>query len=348
MIILDLNEYKDNLIKEINKTQSVHYFTTTRNELRIRCPYCGDSQKDNRHAHLYIQLDNEDTIKYYCQRCNIGGIISSDFLKDIGITNYDLLNDANTISSVYSQNKKQRKDKNLINRFNKSDVIIPDFNNSNASINKLNYINSRYTFDLSAEEYINKYKVIFSFKDFLLLNKITKIDYDMEFINNINKYYIGFLSADKSYIIFRDITNKFEKRYFNFNIFNDYDGKKFFVPSCQLDLFNTDTTLVMSEGIFDIIGIKEYFYKDTNNKNMIFCAVAGKGYNFIINNIARLGFIKMNIKIYSDNDVKINYYKKLKTTNSIMKNNDVEVFYNEIEKDYGVHLNQIQLISNKI
>jgi hypothetical protein len=56
----------------------------------------------------------------------------------------------------------------------------------------------------------------------------------------------------------------------------------------------------------------------------------------------------MNIKIYSDNDVKINYYKKLKTTNSIMKNNDVEVFYNEIEKDYGVHLNQIQLISNKI
>ena len=28
--------------------------------------------------------------------------------------------------------------------------------------------------------------------------------------------------------------------------------------------------------------------------------------------------------------------------------NEVEVFYNDIEKDYGVHLNQIQLISNKI
>ena len=37
------------------------------------------------------------------------------------------------------------------------------------------------------------------------------------------------------------------------------------------------TKLVITEGIFDIIGVYTHFYKENNDKNIIFAAACGKG-----------------------------------------------------------------------
>ena len=54
-------------------------------EVVIRCPFCGDSQKDKRDAHFYIGLQTDkDTDfyqvapKYHCFLCNKGGTLSGD------------------------------------------------------------------------------------------------------------------------------------------------------------------------------------------------------------------------------------------------------------------------------
>jgi hypothetical protein len=131
-----------------------------------------------------------------------------------------------------------------------------------------------------------------------------------------------------------------------YNIFNDDSGKRFYAPKTKVNIMEDTVNLVLCEGPFDIIGIKEYFYKDSDNT--IFVSVNGKGYNLIINHFVRLGFLNMNIFIYSDSDVPIQVYKYLKQGCSGLKYNKCKVIYNCIEKDFGVKLDQIQLKSNYI
>jgi len=328
----------------IEHNKDVWYYNTTKTELRIRCPYCGDSVKNDKHAHLYIQMNNADCIKYYCQRCNIGGIVNQDFLKDISISNFELSDKINEINKEYSRSRKVKSNsKSVITRNN---LIFPNFNNKFKSIAKYDYVCSRYSFDLTPDEYISNYKFIFSLKDFLVANEIVPTSLSKEDLQLLNDQFVGIVSADNSYIIFRNIDKTSKLRYFNFNIFDDIEAKKFYIPRGNIDLFTLKPTLVITEGIFDLIGVKEYFYK--NAKDTIFCAVNGKAYNFVINMIAKLGFISMNIKIYSDKDVKLSYYKYLKKNNIILKNNEVEIFYNTKSKDYGIPLEDIELISSTI
>lgn len=42
------------------------------NELWLRCPYCGDSQKDKNHAHYSVNTEG----KFHCLRCGVGGHLS--------------------------------------------------------------------------------------------------------------------------------------------------------------------------------------------------------------------------------------------------------------------------------
>ena len=131
-----------------------------------------------------------------------------------------------------------------------------------------------------------------------------------------------------------------------YNIFGTDIGNRSYSPVCIGNLLKPEINLVIAEGPFDIIGIKEYFYKDDNDS--IFIAVNGKGYNPVLNRISRLGFINLNINIYSDADVDMDYYKQMKRYNSILMNNETRIYYNTIEKDYGIKKENIQLKSFKL
>jgi len=85
-----------------------------------------------------------------------------------------------------------------------------------------------------------------------------------------------------------------------------------------------------------------------NTENKIFASVNGKGYGLVINHFARLGFLNMDISIYSDADVNIGMYHGLKKAYPIIASNSTRVFYNTIEKDYGTKFEKIKLKSNFI
>ena len=105
-----------------------------------------------------------------------------------------------------------------------------------------------------------------------------------------------------------------------------------------------EITLVMTEGIFDIIGIYLAEYKDTEKEtNAIFAAACGKGYNAVINHFIRKGFLNLKIIIYSDNDVSREKLLEIKDSNYIIRNQPITVYYNELSKDVGVPKEQIKL-----
>ena len=43
------------------------YFNSSRTELTVRCPYCGDSTKNLHHGHMYIAT--HAPYSFFCQRC---------------------------------------------------------------------------------------------------------------------------------------------------------------------------------------------------------------------------------------------------------------------------------------
>ena len=119
----------------------------------------------------------------------------------------------------------------------------------------------------------------------------------------------------------------------------------------MIDIMQPVVNLVITEGIFDIIGVYTHFYKNTQyEKNTIFAAACGKSYNAVILNYIRLGFLNLNISIYSDGDVDVNFYRELKDSNPYLKGSNITIFYNDLYdpstgygKDYGVKKEDIKL-----
>ena len=350
---MDRNVIRDKLVESIQQNLRPANLNSSKNELMIRCPYCGDSQKSELHTHMYIGLDNEFCFPYYCQKCTSSGIVDRDFLKDINVLDYILMGELEKLNKKNAYNQKNRKSVNttydIKSLMKRKPLIIPEFKGTSREVAKLDYINSRYSFDLEPEQYIQGYKVIFSFKKFVEENELEEIYLNDYMLKNIIRNYIGFLSSDQSYIIFRNIDPNCRKneRYYMYNIFNDQTGKRFYTCNSKIDLLTPKIELVMSEGPFDILGIKEYFYKG-NTENKIFTSVNGKGYGLIINHFARLGFLNMDISIYSDADVGIGMYRNLKRSYEMISNNKTKVFYNTLDKDYGTKINKIKLKSNFI
>lgn len=349
------NDFVNYFVDVLKENLKVYNMNASKTEFVVRCPYCGDSIKDPNHTHLYIELDNTQCFRYYCQKCATSGIVNAEFLKDINVIDYNLINEIEKINKKFKYNSKSTKTKSIngnlkINGIKRrKSLILPPFTNKKLENKKYEYISDRYSFELSPNEFINDYKVIFSFKNFVEANEIDFLNANDYMLSKLSKEYVGFLSMDESYIIFRNIDKKCDKkhRYYMYNIFNDDDGKRFYTTKSKVDMLSPKITLIMAEGPFDIIGIREYFYKDKTD-NTIFLSVNGKGYNLIINYFARLGFLDMDIHIYSDSDVNIGLYKHLRKISSVMMNNDIRIFYNVLGKDYGVPLNEIKLKSNKL
>ena len=72
-------------------------------------------------------------------------------------------------------------------------------------------------------------------------------------------------------------------------------------------------------------------------------ANCGKSYRSTIEKIIRMGFLDLDIVIYSDGDVDIDFYKNMKKDWSILKRSKITIYYNTIGKDYGVKKSDIIL-----
>lgn len=320
---------------------------SSKTEIVVRCPQCGDSRKDPYKGHMYIQ--NQPPYKFFCQRCQSSGVINKNMLQLLECDNFVVLNQIQREYEEYSRKVKVKYGSNLSFLSNKKIVFpLPTYKDKA----KLMYLEKRLGIKITDED-VEKYKIVFSITKFLKENKIDIVEKNKNkaFASNIYKlenYCVGFLSADKSTIIFRSLDpTKTYYRYNNFTIFPEVDSKKTYILANNLDLNSKVFNIHITEGIFDIIGV----YNHVNNKEMkpnsLYIANAGKSYLVTSNFIKKLSILNADINIYSDNDVNVDFYRDMLKIEPFFEMNGINIFYNNKGKDFGVGKEEIEL-SRKI
>jgi hypothetical protein len=327
------------IIREIIlRTKKPSYQTTNKKEVRIRCPYCGDSKSNPTSAHLYIEMTAP--FRFHCFKCETSGVLNQEAFRDMGLFDSELA------LSVVSANKERKNNSGIQKVSFKKQMVKNNVFETDATLNSLQYFNNRFHSNYTADFVKTKFKAVLDPIMFFNENRITP-NVQFDFTQSI-----GFLSSDNSHVIFRDYGGKQDKRYNNLNIaYNENEGtiSKTYNISSNISAMEPDVNLVIAEGVFDIIGVYTHFYRD-NDYNTIFAAACGKAYNAVISNYIRMGFLNLNVIIYSDADVDPSFYRALKNNAPYLKNSKITVFYNNLYdpktkygKDYGCPKEDIQL-----
>jgi len=336
----EFNSLSNSLITSIRKSGKLYYLSTRKDEISIRCVYCGDSLKSERSAHLYIELVSP--YRFHCKKCNEDGLVTPKFLRDLDLMDSDL------IYEVQRSNLKSKKEFNLIKKSSnfKNKKLKLEYTESSSELKKLNYVNKRLNLKLDFEDALN-YKMVLNFKKLIEDNNVSihpLNEWMIKRLRLLNSNYVGFLSHNDSCINFRNINEDNNDRYTNFTLDN-LNRSKFYIKPTTIDILKEEIKLTICEGIFDLISIdKNYLRKD----NDILVSVNGSSYDLVINHLQKLGFLNLDIEIFSDNDVPIEYFKKIKRNNILLSNKKIKINYNNIGKDFGVVKNKIERIYNNI
>lgn len=292
-------EYKERLLKEIKpwcKPAGYDHVVT-------RCKYCSDSKSMN-HGHFYISIPNDDEPSmFYCQKCHVGGIVTSSILAEWGTY------DANLNVSIAQYNKrvlglaknKIYKDRSIY-RINNTSIT-----NDELTQYKLKYISDRLGIPFTIQDCIDN-KVVLNLKDLMQQNNLTPTR-DQRIVDSLDAGFIGFLSYDNAFInmrnlgIRKDLHQSIDRRYINYNIFNKFNNTmKTYILPAQLNLLDPNPIeLHMAEGPFDVLSIKYNVVKSDYNK--IYAGILGSGYKGVIKfAVTQFKIPNIVIHIYMDSD----------------------------------------------
>ena len=322
-------------------------------EYRTRCPYCGDSLRENT-GHLYIRISLNDNypIVYNCFKCGVSGILQEEQLSKLGIEDIGLkskLIQLNKTSAKVEKKDFYSENKTKFFNFKQPPIIIGE---------KTNYIKNRLNIDFTPEDY-RRMKVITSLKSFLNLNEIDRTPFPPQMVKNLEDHYVGFLTYGNSHILFRDITETEEYPWIKYPIIKEsVQNRVIYTLATEIDIFSDDDIFVnIGEGVFDLISAE--YNLGFKGKNTLSIAVSGKYYEKILLFLLELGIVgsNVNIRIFSDNDLAFNKKAKNPTTMRYFRKalerykylfGKINVYYNVISKDIGVPKERIHLIDYQI
>lgn len=318
-------------------------------EILKRCHICGDS-RDLSDAHMYIGV-KDGVIVYNCFKCNAGGSVDGRFLRDMDC--YDpniiyLCNEQNKNSSgsnsSYSGGFKTLRTRHM---------VFPFYNDAFAA-KKMGYINNRLGLNLNQSDLANL-KIVLNLKQFLNANGITKYTRDPELMDLLDKFFIGFVSMDNTYVILRRLVPEgklpsyIDYRYINYNIFGNNQGMKHYIIPMMINTLRP-LNIHIAEGTFDIISIYRNVVTPYNANNDLFAAVCGKTYLSLIKHfIIMYGFNGFTLHIYPDSDIPDYEMMRIKKEVSLF---NIKIFVHRNmypgEKDYGVSPDKINDTSTRI
>jgi hypothetical protein len=315
-------------------------------EVVVRCPYCGDS-KDPRHAHLYISVPmGEDELSFYqCKRCPARGIVDIDFLRKLGCDDTNLIVEVSKHNSEVLALPKYRTLKQInIYPLNLGYIREDKFNQA-----KLDYINNRIGAKLSFKD-LSSLKIFLNLYDVINSNHLELTRHEMV-CNDLDKWFIGFVSYDNSYCGLRKLTDRelhrsINKRYINYTLVNKTDDtKNFYVIPTIVDALNPEPVKIhIAEGQFDILSIFYNLNKCNRNQN-IYIACGGKSYTQALEFLLlETGIINYEIHYYPDKDVNDNdFFYNVQRKIQLLPS-DIYIHRNvyDGEKDYGVPMGKIR------
>lgn len=329
----DSINFKDFLISAIPNSRKA----AGGKEVVCRCPFPGCTDKS---GHMYISSGSDDKPPMYnCFKCGKNGKVDSKFLSLFDIYDAEIVKYLNSKSTTSNSKSTTRIMINKLSYFYVSDNDI--------SHNKLDYINDRLGYDLTFKDLINL-KIVLNISDPLLQSNITKYTRANEVMRQLDKYFLGFISADNNYFILRnmvsngDLLKEIDTRYVNYNISGKDGFSKHYIIPTQIDLNNNDTVKIcMAEGCFDILSV---YLNDKDRYRKVYCAAVGKSYKPMIKFfLEKFGLINMEFHIYTDNDVDDNYLRY--QFNSIINIGIPIIIHRNMypgEKDFGVHYTKIK------
>lgn len=347
-----MDAFGGEILDAIKRNHSVFYPTRMGDEVAIRCPYCGDSQKSPNKAHLYVELDIP--YRFKCHRCETSGLVRETFLKDASLYENSLII---SLGRIRRELKRANSVKNFTNPKD-SKIFIPQAKGTELEYKKLNYINERIGCNITMDE-IEKYRLVLNMKELYKQNNIklqhfkTQYDQDryIQLINALQNNAVGFLLNNRKQILFRAIHKDVFFRYYMFTLdpFIKEDIEKgYYSIGNKTDLMSEKFTVNLTEGVFDILGV--YFNVRDQNNEELFIGSFGKGYVSVINNLARKGLIDCEYNFYSDQDVSLGFFKKLKERCIVMKDSKINVFNNAMFqvnkefKDFGNRKENIKVV----
>ena len=275
----------------------------------VRCPLCGDSPHPNS-QHFYVgvkEIDQKQHIVYDCKMCSTSGMMTTSILHRLGINNPE-----------YDEYIKSLRKAGYIRTFSNDEDIsglqykYPKPTKEDAM--KVEYISKRLGMDFWDYENIKKYRIVIHFSKFLQMNKITDPACSKKLIPLIDAQGVGFVSADKSVVSFRNIAYK-EYEMERFNIIRLYQNIKrpfYYMPPVAVDILSNDPKIVISESSFNIINIQRYFYEDSTDA--VLASASRKGFSRVIMNlIQKTGFVSGELICFCDNDktFDIDYFEKI-------------------------------------
>lgn len=305
-------------------------------EIIKRCHFCGDS-RDPTSKHLYIGLKPDGSIAYNCFKCNTSGYVDGNFFRSLGCYDVDLITlcqENNRSKSSYIESTNKRK----IAR-SKDPILV--YRDAPETQKKLEHLRKRLGYPFQFED-LARFKIILNLYDYINSNTVGTLTRNKNICDQIDQFFLGFLSTDNAYIIMRRLVPEgklhpnIDSRYINYNIYgiNDSSSRYYILPT-QIDP-NRKVIINIAEGPFDILGV----YLNTNSikDNAIFAAIGGKSYMSIVKYfIINYGFMDFELHVYVDNDV--DNYEMYKLADLIKPFRPIVYIHRNLfpgEKDFGV------------
>lgn len=330
-----------NIIEHIQKKLlelPVSYLKSQGSQVLVRCPFCEDSIKNPHHAHFYIGFLDNGVIVYDCKRCPTSGKLTKEVMHMMNIydENIDKYLDSKQKMGI---TKKISYDNTLY-----TDWKIPP-NIDEKDLKKVRYFETRTGIKVTKQT-VQDYKIILNLNDFLSYNNIDLISnimnkkekaYQIELLRDLSDSFIGVLTYNKNTINMRNIDSKLtKKRYYNFTINKNIKSTSLYIPTSIIDVLALNPKIILAEGFFDIICVKNKFFPDKTSQNLLFCATGSKGsYVKALTQLMKItGFIDAKVLIFSDKDVDIEEYrtKIFPVYRDMVK---MDIYYNNPYKDFG-------------
>ena len=299
-------------------------------EYRIRCPICGDSQKDPTDSHCYIKCSNDPTepLLYNCFLCNAHGVVNKYFLQKLGLNK--------NVQRLLSGNRSHRIPLNSV-----PDVSMVIGTPVIASP-QIAYIEKRLGKGLTYEDY-DRFKIVWDFRGILPYISSSKVRHTLPNLSET----ITFLSDDKSTLLVRNLSPADKDHAWRKIGIMRSNVRSFYTIKSHLDIFTSEPiTINIAEGVFDVISIYKNFYDTTNS---VFIAALSSDYIPALEYMIGKGIIGTNVSVnvYVDNGIDLRELaESLKPYKWLFRK--IILKWNTMAKDVGVDIEHIKLVSRKV
>lgn len=299
-------------------------------EYRIRCPICGDSQKDQNDSHCYIKCSNDPTepLLYNCFLCNAHGVVNKYFLKKLGLDK--------RVQMLAVTNKSHRIPLNSV-----PDVSMVIGTPVIAS-NQVAYIENRLGKGFSFEDY-DRFKIVWDWRGVLPYVTSNKVRNTLPTGND----HITFLSDDKATLLIRNLSEADKDHAWRKVGIMRSNSRSFYTIKAQLDIFTDEPIVInIAEGVFDILSVYKNFY---DTKNSVFIAALGSDYIPALEYMIGKGIIGTNVmvRIYIDKEIDVDELSKGLDKFKWLFHN-ITIYWNTISKDVGVAIDKIKLAHKRV